>query len=82
MLRLMFKLRSEAVQVWTVELEPCERGQKITSHVVIGTPGKMTDWAFRLNYLDLSKVRVFVLDEADIMIATQGYQDSSIKLHR
>jgi len=32
--------------------------------------------------LDLSNIKIFVLDEADIMIATQGYQDSSIKIHR
>jgi ATP-dependent RNA helicase DDX19/DBP5 len=67
--------------LWT-RTDPVPRGQKLTSHIVIGTPGKMTDWAFRLNFLNLSTIRVFCLDEADVMIATQGYQDSSIKIHR
>jgi len=30
----------------------------------------------------LSKVEVFVLDEADVMIATQGHQDQSIRIHK
>ena len=57
-------------------------GEKLKSHIIIGTPGKIIDWAFRHKFFDVSKIKVFVLDEADVMIATQGYHDQSIKLHR
>ncbi|CAG7822398.1 unnamed protein product [Allacma fusca] len=55
---------------------------KLTAHIIIGTPGKIIDWTFRHKFFDISKIKVFVLDEADVMIATQGYHDLSIKLHR
>ena len=57
------------------------RGRKLTEQVIIGTPGKVFDWANKLRCLDLSKIRVCVLDEADIMIDTQGLQDQSIRIH-
>lgn len=57
-------------------------GTKLTEHIIIGTPGKVTDWAFRTRCFDLGKVKCFALDEADVMIATQGYHDQSIKIHR
>lgn len=50
------------------------RGTKLTEHIVIGTPGKVVDWVIKMKALDLKKVKVFVLDEADVMIATQGHQ--------
>lgn len=57
-------------------------GSKASEHIIIGTPGKVQDWAFRYKCFDLSKIRVFVLDEADVMIATQGYGEQSVKIHR
>ena len=32
--------------------------------------------------MDPSKIVLFVLDEADIMIATQGHQDQTIRIHK
>ncbi|XP_033642153.1 ATP-dependent RNA helicase DDX19A-like [Asterias rubens] len=58
------------------------RGTKLTDHIVIGTPGTMLDWSLKFKFFDLSKVGVFVLDEADVMIATQGHQDQSIRIQR
>ena len=58
------------------------RGQKLTDHILIGTPGTMLDWAVKFKVLDMKKVDVFVLDEADVMIDTQGHQDQSIRLQR
>ena len=58
------------------------RGQKITDQVVIGTPGTLVDWCMKLKVIDLKKVKVFVLDEADVMIDTQGHQDQSIRVQR
>lgn len=58
------------------------RGSKITEHIIIGTPGKVLDWAQKFKFFDLSKISVFVLDEADVMIATQGHQDQCIRIHK
>ena len=58
------------------------RGAKIDDHVIIGTPGTLLDWATKFRFFDPKKVRVFVLDEADVMIDTQGHQDQSIRIQR
>ena len=50
------------------------RGTKIKEHIIIGTPGKVLDWLTKLRVLDVRNLKVFVLDEADVMIATQGHQ--------
>ena len=56
----------------------------------------MLDWSLKFRFFDLSKITVFVLDEADVMIATQvglllirhpllnfqGHQDQSIRIHK
>lgn len=57
-------------------------GEKIQDQVILGTPGKIIDWAFKFKFFDLSRIRVFVLDEADIMIAQQGHHDQSIRIHK
>lgn len=54
----------------------------ITQQIIIGTPGTVLDWYFKRKLIDLSKIRVFVLDEADVMIATQGFSDQSIRIQR
>ena len=59
-----------------------ERGQKVAAQIVIGTPGTVLDWAMKLKVFDMKKIRVFVLDEADVMIGIQGHQDQSIRLQR
>ncbi|XP_046564539.1 ATP-dependent RNA helicase DDX19A-like [Haliotis rubra] len=58
------------------------RGQKVQYHILIGTPGTVMDWSIKLKVLDLRKIQVFVLDEADVMIATQGHQDQSLRIQR
>ncbi|KAJ1174822.1 hypothetical protein NDU88_000113 [Pleurodeles waltl] len=40
----------------------------------------MLDWCFKLQIFDISKISVFVLDEADVMIGTQGYSDQSVRI--
>lgn len=71
-LKIRFAVRGEEVQ----------RGSKITDHIIIGTPGKMLDWTTKYRVLDMAKITVFVLDEADVMIATQGHQDQCIRIHK
>lgn len=59
-----------------------DRGTKLTEQIVVGTPGTMLDWAQKFKFFDMKKIKVFVLDEADVMIDTQGHHDQSIRLHR
>ncbi|KAK0166981.1 hypothetical protein PV327_004436 [Microctonus hyperodae] len=67
---------------YAVRGEEVSRGSKITEHMIIGTPGKVLDWSLKFRFFDLNKITVFVLDEADVMIATQGHQDQCIRIHK
>ncbi|OQR68532.1 ATP-dependent RNA helicase DDX19A-like [Tropilaelaps mercedesae] len=58
------------------------RNQLIKEHIVIGTPGKMLDWTLRYRLFDMRRIRVFVLDEADVMLAESGHYSSVINIHR
>ena len=58
------------------------RGRKLADHIVIGTPGTMLDWAVKFKTIEMKKIKVFVLDEADVMIDTQGHQDQSIRIQK
>ncbi|KAM7337830.1 hypothetical protein ACRRTK_003949 [Alexandromys fortis] len=58
------------------------RGTEVTKQIIIGTPGTVLDWCFKRKLIDLTKIRVFVLDEADVMIDTQGFSDQSIRIQR
>ncbi|KAI3357752.1 hypothetical protein L3Q82_016157 [Scortum barcoo] len=59
-----------------------ERGTKLQEQIVIGTPGTILDWCTKYKLIDPKKITMFVLDEADVMIATQGHRDQSIRIHR
>lgn len=67
---------------YAVRGEEITRGERLTDHVIIGTPGKVLDWSLKYKSFDLTKITVFVLDEADVMIAQQGHQDQCIRLHK
>ncbi|KAI9842924.1 MAG: RNA helicase required for poly(A+) mRNA export [Sclerophora amabilis] len=56
-----------------------ERGQKISSQVVVGTPGTVLDMVKRKT-LDVSQIKVFVLDEADNMLDQQGLGEQCIRV--
>lgn len=58
------------------------RGTKITQPIVIGTPGSVVDWITRHKAFDANKLRILVLDEADIMINTQGHKDQTVRIKR
>ena len=53
-----------------------QRESLITEKVIIGAPGTVLGWANR--FFDLRKIKVFVMDEADEMIATQGHQEETM----
>ncbi|KAJ3179455.1 RNA helicase required for poly(A+) mRNA export [Gaertneriomyces sp. JEL0708] len=57
------------------------RGQPVTSHIVVGTPGTVTELIKR-RQLDVKNVRIFVLDEADNMLDQQGLGDQSIRVKK
>jgi len=67
---------------YAVRGEDLPRGSTITDNILIGTPGKVLDWGLKFKFFDLRKITVFVLDEADVMIATQGHKDQSTRIHR
>jgi len=67
---------------YAVKGERLGKGQKSEDHILIGTPGTVVDWCVKYRNFDARKLKVFVLDEADVMIATQGHQDQSIRIQR
>lgn len=54
-----------------------ERGQKVQAHLIVGTPGKVVDWLKRRT-IDSKNIKVFVLDEADNMVAEGGHRANSL----
>lgn len=57
------------------------RNVRSEAHMVIGTPGKLMDLVKR-RQLDLSRVNVLVLDEADEMVNTQAMGDQTVRIKR
>ncbi|PPQ95750.1 hypothetical protein CVT26_015876 [Gymnopilus dilepis] len=51
----------------------------ITAQIIIGTPGTMMD-LIRRKVLDVSNVKVFVLDEADNMLDQDGLGDQTLRV--
>ncbi|XP_041972881.1 DEAD-box helicase Dbp80 [Aricia agestis] len=78
----MAKFCPEIKLKYAVRGEEVPRGSTITDHILIGTPGKLLDWSIRFGMFDLKKIKVFVLDEADVMINRQGHQDQCIRIHK
>ncbi|RXN35402.1 ATP-dependent RNA helicase DDX19B [Labeo rohita] len=78
----MGKFYPEVQLVYAIRGNKLERGTKLQEQIVIGTPGTVLDWCQKLKFIDPKKIKVFVLDEADVMIATQGHQDQSIRIQR
>ncbi|KAM4610628.1 ATP-dependent RNA helicase DDX19A [Polymixia lowei] len=78
----MGKFYPEVKLAYAIRGNKVERGTKIQDHIVIGTPGTVLDWCTKLKFIEPKKISVFVLDEADVMIATQGHQDQSIRIQR
>ncbi|CAL9684691.1 unnamed protein product [Knipowitschia caucasica] len=78
----MAKFYPDVNLAYAVRGNRVNRGVVLEEHIVIGTPGTMLDWCTKYRVIDPKKISVFVLDEADVMIATQGHQDQSIRIHR
>ena len=50
-----------------------------TAHIVVGTPGTMTD-LIRRRVIDVPNIRVFILDEADNMLDKERLGDQTLRV--
>jgi ATP-dependent RNA helicase DDX19/DBP5 len=78
----MGKFLADVNLIYAVKGRRLERGQSVSEQIIIGTPGTVMDWVIKLRAFDPNKIVLFVLDEADVMIATQGHQDQTLRIHR
>ncbi|KAJ0404089.1 hypothetical protein P43SY_000873 [Pythium insidiosum] len=58
-----------------------DRGQSVTAQIVVGTPGKVEN-LIKKKALDTRDVKIFVLDEADVMVAEDGMRDRSVAIKK
>lgn len=56
-----------------------ERGTPVQANVVVGTPGTVMD-LMRRKQLDVSQLRILVIDEADTMLDQQGLGDQCMRV--
>lgn len=59
--------------------DPSQRGKTLEGHIIVGTPGTTND-LIRRRQLDISNMKVLVLDEADNMLDQQGLGDQCAKV--
>jgi ATP-dependent RNA helicase DDX19/DBP5 len=64
----------DGLVVYPAVPDPTRRNQRVEGHIVVGTPGTVTD-LIRKRLMDVTKMRVLVLDEADNMLDQQGLGD-------
>lgn len=57
------------------------RGEPVRASVIIGTPGTVMD-TIRRRQLDVSQLRLLVLDEADNMLDQQGLGDQCLRVKK
>ncbi|XP_009875614.1 PREDICTED: ATP-dependent RNA helicase DDX25-like [Apaloderma vittatum] len=67
---------------YTIQGNRAVPGIRRQEQIIIGTPGSMLDSCFRLRLVDLNKITLIVLDEADMMIHMQCLSDESIHIQR
>lgn len=58
-----------------------ERGAPVRANVIVGTPGTVLDIT-RRRQLDVSQLRVLVIDEADNMLDQQGLGDQCVRVKK
>lgn len=64
----------EGLRTWQAVPDTSQRGKTVDGHVVVGTPGTVMDY-IRRKQLNVSAMKVLVLDEADSMLDLQGLGD-------
>lgn len=55
------------------------RSRSVNAHIVIGTPGSVTESMKRRN-INANTIKIFVLDEADHMVSQQGMGDKTVRI--
>lgn len=50
------------------------RGQILSEPIVIGTPGTIKYWCRELRVINLNKLKICCVDEADLMISTEDFE--------
>lgn len=61
--------------------EANEKNARITAHIVVGTPGTVLE-LIRRKQLDVSHLKILVLDEADNMLDMQGLGDQCTRVKK
>jgi ATP-dependent RNA helicase DDX19/DBP5 len=56
------------------------KGKELNVPIVIGTPGTVEDWCRKMKIIDLKKLRMLVIDEADLMISLPSFSQICIDL--
>ena len=64
----------DGLRTWQAVPDQSQRGKTVEGHVVVGTPGTVMDM-IRRKQMDVTQLRVLVLDEADNMLDQQGLGD-------
>lgn len=80
-IKVTMALREEIATAGTNSASTSSRAPIASDHILIGTPGTINDLE-RKRLVDLSKVRIFVLDEADVMLDKQGLGIQSLRVHK
>jgi len=88
-IQMLGKYTDTKVHLAVKQNEPDRRGARrsaarsgpVTDHIIVGTPGKILD-LIKTRALTTSSVRIFVLDEADQMVDTQGMGDQTLRIKR
>ncbi|MCJ1313624.1 RNA helicase required for poly(A+) mRNA export [Agyrium rufum] len=62
-----------------IPVDVSERGRKLEAPVIVGTPGTMMDM-IRRRLIDVSGLKVLVLDEADNMLDQQGFGEQCMRV--
>jgi len=53
----------------------------VSAQIIVGTPGTMTN-LIRKKVIDVSSIKVFVLDEADNMLDQDGLGDQTLRIKK
>lgn len=77
--RLMGNFMEGLVVEAAVPVDASQRSRKIEASVVVGTPGTVHD-LIRRRTMNVSKLRILVLDEADNMLDQQGLGDQCTRV--
>ncbi|KEZ40712.1 ATP-dependent RNA helicase DBP5 [Scedosporium apiospermum] len=69
----------EGLQVAAAVPGALPRGEAVKANIVVGTPGTVLD-TIRRRQLDVSQLRILVIDEADNMLDQQGLGDQCMRI--